>query len=112
MAKDKSKTPKAIGGVKVPKKLRRATDKVQALASNPIVSEVVATALIAAAASLAETKAGKKARREAGDAAEALAGEGAAIGASVKKALLDAARSLIDTIEDEVVKPAKAAKKG
>ncbi|HEY7810371.1 MAG TPA: hypothetical protein VIA98_08330 [Allosphingosinicella sp.] len=52
----KSAIPKEIGGVKVPKKLRKLGGKAVKAASDPVVSEVVAGALLAAAAALREGK--------------------------------------------------------
>jgi hypothetical protein len=45
----KARIPKEIGGVKVPKKLRKLGGKAVKAASDPVVSEVVAGALLAAA---------------------------------------------------------------
>ena len=62
MAKDKKdkakkvKVPKEVGGVKVPKKLRKLGDQAVKLAKEPVVAEVVAGALLAAAAALREGK--------------------------------------------------------
>ena len=63
MAKDgkgkkdkKNKVPKEIGGVKVPKKLRKLGNEAAKLAREPVVAEVVAGALLAAAAALREGK--------------------------------------------------------
>lgn len=102
MAKVKgSKIPKAVAGVKIPKGVRKAGKAAAELAQQPVVGEFVAAALTAAAASLmAQTKAGKAVRREASDSASETVKEASAIGAAVKKALLDAARELLDSIED------------
>jgi hypothetical protein len=51
--KDKTKLPKKVGGVKLPKKLRKS---VSDLASNPLAREVVSAALVAGAAALATRK--------------------------------------------------------
>jgi len=63
MAKDgkgkkdkKNKVPKEIGGVKVPKKLRKLGNEAARLAMEPVVAKVVAGALLAAAAALREGK--------------------------------------------------------
>jgi hypothetical protein len=107
MAKLKgAKLPKEVAGVKVPKKLRKAGSAAMDLAQQPIVGEFVAAALTAAAASLMkDSKAGRAVRREASDATSETIREASAIGAAVKKVLLDAAREMLDSFED--AKPEK-----
>jgi hypothetical protein len=79
-------------------RLRQAGDAARELMQQPVVSELVAAALTAAAASLANPRVRSEARDEAAE----LASDTAAIGASVKRALLDAARSLLDRLDDSV----------
>jgi hypothetical protein len=52
----KAKVPKEIGGVKVPKKLRKLGSQAAKAVKDPAVTEVVAGALLAAAAALREGK--------------------------------------------------------
>jgi hypothetical protein len=52
----KGKVPKEIGGVKVPKKLRKLGSQAAKAVKDPAVTEVVAGALLAAAAALREGK--------------------------------------------------------
>ena len=78
-------------------KLKKAGKAAKELMQQPIVTELVAAALTAAAASLANKKTRAAATREVGEATE----EVAAIGASVKRALLDAARSLLDSLDEK-----------
>ncbi|WP_106638597.1 hypothetical protein [Allosphingosinicella vermicomposti] len=56
-AKAKLKVPKTIAGVKVPKKVRTAADPVLRAVENPIVAEIAAAALVAAAGALTAKKA-------------------------------------------------------
>ena len=74
MAKN-GKLPKRIAGVKIPKKLRKSGAPLYALLQNPLVADLVAVGLIAAADALAKTQtakaAGKAAKHGAEDAAEA-----------------------------------------
>ena len=74
MAKN-GKLPKKIAGVKIPKKLRKRGGKIYAVLKNPIVANVVAMALIAAADRISRKakvkKAGKKAKHAAVDTAQA-----------------------------------------
>ena len=80
MAKTK-KLPKRIGGMKIPKKLRKRGAAIYELVNQPMVRTVaanmVAAGLLAAADALSKSKpakkAGKKARRAAKEASEATA---------------------------------------
>jgi hypothetical protein len=55
--KDKTaKLPKKLGGVKVPKKLRKSANSALELAQNPIAREVVSAALVAGATALARRR--------------------------------------------------------
>lgn len=91
--KSKHTLPKRIAGVKVPKKLRKAGGS--ALASTPIVSEIIATSLIAAATALSKTEAGGRVARKAQQGLQSLKQEGAggahdlagAIGAAISSAV-------------------------
>jgi hypothetical protein len=65
------KLPKKIAGVKIPKKLRKRGAKFYAALSSPIVANVVAVGLIAAADALANKKPVKKAKAAAAGATEA-----------------------------------------
>ena len=52
----KLKVPKDVGGVKVPKKLRKLGNEAAKLAKEPVVAEVVAGALLAAAGAVRDGK--------------------------------------------------------
>jgi len=65
--------PKEVAGVKMPKKLRKATEKAIDLAREPVVAELVAAALLSAAAALRGDKAAARAAKD-GIAAAAGAG--------------------------------------
>jgi hypothetical protein len=99
MAKDKNKEKKA-GGVKLPKKLRKIGKKAMKLADNPVVSEVVAAALLSAAAALRENDGARRKAVKAGtvalDAAERLSRDSGKIGDSLRKLALDLARRTLD----------------
>jgi hypothetical protein len=61
--KDKPpKLPKKVGGVKVPKQLRKTAKGALEIAQNPVARELVSAALVAGAAALTQRKAGKAAR--------------------------------------------------
>jgi hypothetical protein len=58
--KDKSpKLPKKVGGVKVPKQLRKSAKSALEIAQNPIARELVSAALVAGAAALTKRKVDK-----------------------------------------------------
>ena len=94
----KNKLPKRIAGVKIPKKLRKRGGKVYALVNNPLIADLVAVALLAAADRISKQpkvkKAGKTAKHAAADTAEA-AGENVIDFASILAlAARDGARAL------------------
>lgn len=96
--KAKDKLPKEIAGVKLPKKLRKIGGKAVKLAKEPAVSEVVAGALLAAAAALREGTAQKPAAA-AGDAAEDVKRQAGRLGESLKGIAIDLARRTLDNLE-------------
>ncbi len=113
MAKDKNKDKKG-GGVKIPKKLRKIGNKAMKLADNPVVSEVVAAALLSAAAALRENDGARRKAVKAGsvalDAAESLSKNSGKVGDSLRKLALDLARRTLDSW-DRADSPAAAAAK-
>lgn len=52
--KDKPKLPKKVGGVKVPKQLRKSAQSALEIAQNPIARELVSAAVVAGATALAK----------------------------------------------------------
>jgi hypothetical protein len=114
MAKDekkKGKLPKEVGGIKVPKKLRKAGNRAMKLAKDPVVSEVVAAALLSAAAALRETKnpsVAPAAAVAAGDALEGAKRQAGKLSDSLKVLAIDLARRALDSME----KGGGSAKKG
>jgi hypothetical protein len=106
-------TPKIIAGVKVPKKLRKLGDQAVKAARNPVVSEVVAGALLAAAAALREgkdpkTRVGAATGDAARNAADGVRKEAGRLSDSLKLMALDLARHTLDAIEEQKRKPAPA----
>ncbi len=59
--KDKPKLPKKVGGVKVPKQLRKSAQSALEIAQNPIARELVSAAVVAGAAALAKRTVAKPA---------------------------------------------------
>ena len=60
--KDKApKLPKKVGGVKVPKQLRKTARTAIEIAQNPLAREIVSAAVVASAAALAKGKTAKAA---------------------------------------------------
>lgn len=100
--KKKAKLPKEVGGIKVPKQLRKAGNKAMKLAKDPMVSEVVAAALLSAAAALRERKDPKVVPAAAGAAAHAAEGakrQGNKLSDSLKVLAIDLARRALDGME-------------
>jgi hypothetical protein len=103
MAKDKdkkakkgAKLPRKVAGVKMPKKLRKATRAAVDLAREPVVAEIVAAALLSAAAALR----GDKAAKAATSGAEAAAGAGrkaVKLGDSLRALALDLAEQTLQS---------------
>jgi hypothetical protein len=94
--KDKSgaaKLPKRIAGVKVPKELRGPGGKLMEAVRNPLVMDLAAAALVAAAAGLRE---GRGARRDVGGAAGsgAARGSGSDLGAIIAATAIEGVRKL------------------
>ena len=97
----RAKLPKRIAGVKVPKALRK-DGAVRKLAANPLVRDIVATALTAAAAAIGNKSTGAKA-------GGAKAAGGGAIVAAFAAAATDVVRQLRErqtTAADAGVDPA------
>lgn len=95
--KDKKlKVPKYVGRVKVSKKLRKAGEKAWKLADQPIVSEVVAAAMLSAAAAL-QGKAGKNAAGKAAGSGGAAKAEAGKLADSLRALAIDLARRTIDS---------------
>jgi hypothetical protein len=110
MAKDgkkagKAKLPKKVGGVKLPKKLRKVGKKALKLAQEPVVSETVAAALLAAAAALREGPAVKRSAKAAGAAAlngaEEAGREANKLADSLRSFAIDMARRTLDSWDEK-----------
>ena len=101
--KQKLKVPKKIAGVKVPKEVRKAADPVLRALDNPLVADIAAAALVAAAGALTERR---KPGRSKGAAADnpGAASSGSLNGAfSVLAAkMADKAMSALETLEQRV----------
>jgi hypothetical protein len=100
MAKAKnSKIPKRIAGVKVPKELRNAADLALQLSRHPVVADIIAAGLLAAAAALKDSDAVKDAAKAAGDEADALRRSGGRAKRVVKAAAGAMGRSVLEEIK-------------
>ena len=119
MAKDKAKkgkktkVPKEIGGVKVPKKLRKLGNQAVKAVKDPAVTEVVAGALLAAAAALREGKdpktvVGAAVKNGFKSAAGGGNGSGTRLSDSLKLLALDFAKRTLDGIGDKADRGAGA----
>jgi hypothetical protein len=99
----KTKVPKEIGGVKVPKKLRKLGNQAAKAVRDPAVTEVVAGALLAAAAALRE---GKDPKTVVGAAVKsgftgASSSGGTRLSDSLKLLAMDFAKRTLDGIGDK-----------
>lgn len=97
--KKKGKAKKEESGVKIPKPLRKAGKEALKLAKEPAVAEIVATALLSAAAALRGDKAVAKASKEGGEAAADAGRQASKIGDSLRVLALDLARRTLDNWE-------------
>lgn len=106
------KLPKQVAGVKVPKKLRKIGGKALELAQQPVVSEIAAAALLAAAKALRDGAPAKGSAKAAGNAAGKAAGEAKDKAAEVRREAMklgdtlrvlaiDLARRTLDSIEEK-----------
>jgi hypothetical protein len=124
MGKGKKDKGKADGGkksarVRVPKKIRKLGAKAMDLAQEPVVADIVAAALLSAAAALREGKDVKRAARAAGaagaEAAEAageVGREAGKVGDSLRKLAFDLARRTLDSWDAPAEGGKPAASKG
>lgn len=99
----KAKLPKKVGGVKVPKGLRKAGKAALKIAEKPIVGEAVAAALLGAAAALREPpKGGGKAVGGAAlEASEEALNAAHGLADSLRAFALNMARATLDALEEK-----------
>ncbi len=113
--KKDGKLPKKIGGIKVPKELRKGGESLLALVNQPLAREIAVAAVLAGlAASKDAQRAAGKARAEAGEAAADAAEKVDWIGPAVAAAAAEAGRRLVDAYreknKDGAGQPGKTAK--
>jgi len=93
--KSKTKIPKQIAGVKIPKTLRDSGKAAMKLAQNPVARELLSAGLVAAAAAVSANSRARKAAvdggREAADAVSGAATTASSSAAMIGAALVDAA---------------------
>ena len=95
----KLKVPKAVGGVKLPKPLRKLGNKAVKAAKNPVVSEVVAGAMLAAAAALREGKDPKAAVKAGAAGADEVKRQAGRLSDSLRALAIDIARRTLEGLE-------------
>jgi hypothetical protein len=95
-----SAVPRTVGGVKLPKPVRKAGKAALKAAQDPAVSEAVAAALLGAAAALREGKGLRDGAKAAGvaatDAVEEATREMSGLASSLRAIAIDVARKTID----------------
>jgi hypothetical protein len=105
--KDKKKDKKGKkdeAGVRIPKPLRKAGKEALKLAREPAVAEIVAAALLSAAAALRGDKGAAKAGKEGAEAAAEVGRRASKTGDALRTLALDLARRTLDNWE----RPARA----
>ena len=96
----RSKLPKQIAGVKVPKELRNAGGMLAKLARDPAAREVALAALTAALAARKDTRrVARKALAETGEAAENAGRAAGWVGPALTAAAVEAGRLLLDAYD-------------
>jgi hypothetical protein len=99
----KLKIPKEVGGVKVPKKLRKKAKQAVKLAESPMARKLAVAGLTAAAAALADSKEARRraarVRDEVDEAAGELRHEASRLGDVIRAAAIEGARRLLQEME-------------
>jgi hypothetical protein len=105
----KVKIPKQIAGVKIPKGARKAGKKaIKLAAEHPVISDIVAAGLLAAAAALTKDRKLQDAARELGGEARKAASRAVKAGISAKVAGGSVREALLDELGTSVRKAKKA----
>lgn len=100
----KTKMPKKVGGVKIPKEVRKAGDKALKLAAeHPVISDIVAAGLLAAAAALTGDKKLRITARELGEDVKETASASSGKASRAKAAAKAAAGAAAKALRDELV---------
>ncbi|WP_201838401.1 hypothetical protein [Microvirga zambiensis] len=100
MAKSKTKVPKTVAGVKVPKALRKS-GWLDPLLADPQLREILADALIAAAGAAATAQVNERpSMRQVADAGEAALGASEEAGSAARDLVQDAASATAGVITD------------
>lgn len=96
-----NKGPKRIAGIKVPKRMRKRLGKAGGFLQHPLVADLAAAGLIAAAAALRDNKnvrtAARKAKSKAGDAAHGVGAGVASLGTIIAAKAREGAEYVGDT---------------
>lgn len=114
--KDKAtRLPKKVGGVKLPKQLRKSADVVADIAQSPVAREVVSAALVAGAAALAKRKAkdaGRPASEAKGNELDALVTQGKEVGNMIAQGVSAFLGALLKPAEKASAAAAAPARQG
>lgn len=101
---DGSRVPRQIAGMTIPDELRRQGETLLRVAESPVMADIAAAALLAAAAALKNEPHVRAAASDAGEAltsgAKAAGRKGEQVGAIIKAAAIEAARQLARAYED------------
>jgi hypothetical protein len=108
--KKKKKSGKKVGGA--PKaKATKAAKRLESLARNPLVAEIVAAALVATAAALKNPDKARQLASQAGDELNALAKAGSERGNAMWQLALDIGRRSLDALAGDDTPKGKSARK-
>lgn len=107
LAESKGET---VGKDKKKKKAGKAGATLKTLATNPMVADVVAAALVATASALKDSKRARQLALNTGDELRKLAKKGSEDGSALWEMALQIGRRSLDALASEGAKPAKAAK--
>ncbi len=110
MAKTKKKKKDKAGKSESGGKTSKIGKRLEDLANNRLVADIVAAALVATASALKDSKKAKALAASAGEELENLAKEGAERGNAMWKLALEVGRRAIDTIAGDEAKPATKSK--
>jgi hypothetical protein len=105
-----SKAKAAPAAAKVSKIAKVAAEKAADLASNPVVAEIVAATLVAAAAAIRDPKKARQIAEAAGNELETAGKTASKGGEAMWQLALDVGRKSLEALGNEGAKPAKKAK--
>ena len=108
MAKDKKKKKKDRKAAAVGAAVGKATKGLRTMSKNPIMADIVASALVATAAALKDANKARRLAADAGDELETLAKKGVERGNAMWQLALEIGRKALDEVSGEAKAPKRA----